>query len=667
MDSTQVSRARVVIVAIGIAIATLAYAVAEGSTARQATAAQQQFDSTREAVEAEIAQTGVVGKLEDNLGSAFGGVWFEPSAAQLHVGVTSPASRREAEAVAARIGFAAQLTKTSVRSSWAELEAAQERWNERLVDLFASGDVTTAVAPSRNSVLVDLSPSVSSDRRAALESEAAADDVDVSISVKPASQFESVPSGNCNAFKFKEAHCNPTFVSGVSIKGEEAGKEGYCTAGPVIIRQDRTTPAKATETFVLTAGHCIKYQGGNGKKWTAFNQSFEAKEIGKSVEHLMPPPAGEGTGLDVGVIKDESNYWASAGDPPATADRAEWSATKETEPEDVLKGEDPVEEMTVCISGQRSGVQCGTVINPKTTLNVGFTPPEVRTVKDIAAVKMESGTVGVGDSGGPWFVQAQREVLLGTMVSYLPEKEGSEVGTTAYFQLLSSSFANLPTRFELLTTKNELRHDPVFWAEKSPATIDGEQTNPFILKRSGRTIECEIATFTGTAESDVTTATLTPTYTSCVATVVGSEFPATIKMNGCNFLHHFKVEVVEEADAFGATTDLKCPAGKEVEVEAYSNHSNHTAGVVMCRYNLGESGNQGLSDIDLTNKAAGGGAPKDWIEAHVDIEGLDSKRTAGTALLCGAETDTAGTLEGDGALEGTTEGEEANAIRANTG
>jgi Trypsin len=667
MSSTEVSRVRVVVVAVGLAIATLAYAIAEGSTARQATAAQQQFDSTRETVEAEIARTGVVNMLEDNLGDSFGGVWFEPSTAQLHVGVTSPAGRREAEAVAARIGFEAHLTETSVHSTQAELEAAHERWDERLADLFESGDVVTAMAPDYNAVLIELSPSVSDSRRTAIEREAALDDAQVSISVEPASRFESVPGGNCNAFKFKEAHCNPTFVSGVSIKGEEVSKQGGCTAGPVVIRQDRTTNAKATETFVLTAGHCFKYRGGNGKKWSSFNQALQEKEIGKSLEHLIPPAAGGGSGYDVGVIKVESNYWVGAGEPPIAASRAEWKAVEESEPTAVLKWQDPVKNMKVCISGQRSAVQCGTVQNANTTTPVAYTPPENRTVKDVAEVKVESGTVGNGDSGGPWFFQESTGVLLGTMVSFTPEKLGSEVGTVATFQILNATLENLATPLEPLTTKNELRHDPMFWAEKSPATIDGEQTTPFIFTRSGRTVECEVATFTGTAESNVTTATVTPTYTNCAATVLGSEFPATINTNGCNFLLHFEAEAVGEADTFGASTDLKCSGGNEVEIEVYSNHSNHTAGVVMCRYKLGESGNQGLSNIDLTNEAAGGEAPKDWIEAHIDIEGVDSKRTAGTALLCGAETETAGTFEGDAALEGTTEGGGANAIRANTG
>lgn len=126
MSSTEVSRARTVILAIALASAAFGYAIAGSSTADEA-AGQQQFSSTREAVEAEIARTNVVEKLESNLGGAFGGVWFEPSTAQLHVGVTTLASRRQAEAVAVRTRLAERVEETSVRSTQAELEAAHER------------------------------------------------------------------------------------------------------------------------------------------------------------------------------------------------------------------------------------------------------------------------------------------------------------------------------------------------------------------------------------------------------------------------------------------------------------------------------------------------------------------------------------------------------------
>ena len=112
MKSLSERGARVLIVVIAAMVVALVYADAQkldgracGRRDSSLTGARPQIGSASEseAVEAEIARTGVVGKLEAAMGGAFGGVWFEPSVAQLHVGVTSPASRRQAEGVAAQL------------------------------------------------------------------------------------------------------------------------------------------------------------------------------------------------------------------------------------------------------------------------------------------------------------------------------------------------------------------------------------------------------------------------------------------------------------------------------------------------------------------------------------------------------------------------------------
>ncbi len=78
----------------------------------------------------------------------------------LHVGVTSPASRRHAEAVAAHAGLSGNVIATPVPSTLAELEAAQERWGHFLSDLFARAEVGTGFRRSDNAVAVELGSSV---------------------------------------------------------------------------------------------------------------------------------------------------------------------------------------------------------------------------------------------------------------------------------------------------------------------------------------------------------------------------------------------------------------------------------------------------------------------------------------------------------------------------
>lgn len=198
-----------------------------------------------------------------------------------------------------------------------------------------------------------------------------------------------------------------------------------------------------------------------------------------------------------------------------------------------------------------------------------------------------------------------------------------------------------------------------FTATSSPAKIDGKQTTSHIFTtRSGRTVTCEEATLSATAKNGDTTISVAPTYSKCTASFVGLNYPATVKVNGCEYLLH--VEAVEEEGdyKYTAPTDLKCPAGKEVEVDVFSSHANHTAGTVTCRYNMGETGNQGLEIVQLTNKAIAKPAkPTSWMEAHIDIGGIDSKRTTGGVLICGAELDAMGTFKGTFELTGTTDDE----------
>jgi len=47
--------------------------------------------------EAQIARANLGGSIEAALGGSFAGAWFDPSAARVHVGVTSPGSRRLVE------------------------------------------------------------------------------------------------------------------------------------------------------------------------------------------------------------------------------------------------------------------------------------------------------------------------------------------------------------------------------------------------------------------------------------------------------------------------------------------------------------------------------------------------------------------------------------------
>jgi Trypsin len=452
----RIGVARLGIAAAALLIIAVAWA-AQSSAAGPASTPGSQRERSSQAGEVELAlsRTGIVSKLEAGLGDAFGGLWFDQSTAQLHVGVTSPASRQKAEAVAAQAGMAANVTETPVRSTWAQLEAAQSHWDGLLSGRAAQEAVSTSLAPESNSVQVELGSSVPPAKLAELERATgdAAVDVDISVVAHPR---RLNPYARCKAFAKFEAFCDPTMVSGVSIAKKEEAKQGVCTAGPLAIRKSPGTTALATETFVLTAGHCIE---GEISNWWAFKMNGESKKIGKALAALQPT---EGAGYDVGVIEIEAkSVWANLNleATPVKPVIANWAAGKEPFP--VIKQENPTKGTKVCYSGQRTGTQCGEVkeVNVK-FVDAGFE------WKEAVKVQLEGGKkASKGDSGSPLFSKAGYEKEEGFVQAMLlageTEEPPFEESNIVYFQSLSKLFEKLNEKtaynLELLTTANQKR------------------------------------------------------------------------------------------------------------------------------------------------------------------------------------------------------------------
>lgn len=351
-------------------------------------------DRAPEAVEVQGEITGahLVSKLEAALGSAFGGVWYEPAVARLHVGVTSPASRRAAEAVAARAGLAKALEETPVRSTWAELDAAQNSWERRLAGPLARGEVVTWVSPQDNSVGIELSSAVSVAQRARLERQAtgAGVKVDFTRAAAPVIDIERLWA-RCKKWAENKAVCGKPIVAGVTIRSDWVEKEGegkvkgVCTAGPAVLLKDLS--AETTETFILTAGHCLQDTYGTGTAWFAIDtgEKEEEHEIGKAV-------AWQNAEADVGVIEVNlpPGYWSEAGLTPVTATIAPWSAN-EPEPFGVPGQAAPVPGYSTCMEGQSSGEKCGQIVKTKIT---------VKELKELAEVGWagKKATAGVPSS-----------------------------------------------------------------------------------------------------------------------------------------------------------------------------------------------------------------------------------------------------------------------------
>jgi streptogrisin C len=388
------------------------------------------------ALQHKVMQAEIIGKMEAAMGSAYGGAWFEPAAARFHIGVTSPASRRAAEGVILREGLASEVTLTPVRSSWAELEAAQKQWNSHLPDLLARAEAQTGLSAQHNAVEVTLSSSVPTTRRGALEREASIATVNVRVTVARSPQVGGSPAGEkteCAKFKTFAAYCNKPITSGVTIEREAEPK--FCTAGPLAIPE-----ANVNETYLLTAGHC----GSVGQSFYSYYKNGELHEIGKASTMVW------NRGGDYGVIPVEAAAWKEAGNEPVFAVTAQWKFNEERSYNVIREGRIGENGVT-CHDGQTSGGTCGEMKNTSTTWNYGGV-----VVEGLVEVEGPELVVEKGDSGGPFFFsETSREVLMQGLFVVISELNGAENKRRGAFMPLNTVLATL--KLELLTKNNENR------------------------------------------------------------------------------------------------------------------------------------------------------------------------------------------------------------------
>jgi hypothetical protein len=197
--------------------------------------------------------------------------------------------------------------------------------------------------------------------------------------------------------------------------------------------------------------------------------------------------------------------------------------------------------------------------------------------------------------------------------------------------------------------------------EGGSGVIHGKDEVAGQLTRNGRTITCTTAHYkSNTVTTGDASITVTPEYSNCHS----AGLPVTVTMNECAFIFAFTADKPGAEHTFTAISHLECPALKVAEIHVYSSHNNHTVGVSLCTYHFGAQNNK--TEISLTNKAAGGTTPKDWITADITVGGIVSTRTSGSELLCGNELDNAGTLHASAELKGTTHAGGAAGITMST-
>jgi hypothetical protein len=381
-------------------------------------------------------------RLPAVMGGAYGGAWFDPAAAVLHVGVTSPAGRRAAEAAVARAGFSAHVVMTPVRWSWGEILATQKRWNRRLARLFARNDAETAPEPRKNAVDVILSSSVTVRERVALKREAAASHVTVLVTTTRAPRLGLAREANvtkCNKFRRDVIpKCDKPITPGVGIIRVANRELPICTAGPLVM------PKKDKQrTYLLTAGHCVN-DGLIRERWLAFNTKNEGLEIGPSASYVHDKRTG-----DVGVVKvNNPGAWARAGNTPVFAVTAAWEKASETS-YSVTGQKNPQVGDSNCVEGAITGGSCGIVRQAGVTIDG---------IEQVAEDETARGQHG--DSGAPVIAETEGAyVVEGTLIGAIRATGNLVFEPFERAQTLLKSLSP-----ELVTTANEVR--PVESAEE---------------------------------------------------------------------------------------------------------------------------------------------------------------------------------------------------------
>ncbi len=159
-----------------------------------------------------------------------------------------------------------------------------------------------------------------------------------------------------------------------------------------------------------------------------------------------------------------------------------------------------------------------------------------------------------------------------------------------------------------------------FTAEKYPVTLTGDQDGQIdqFTTQAGVT-KCNTITYVGTVTGPTTTLTLFPTYSGCSQLGLTS----TIDMNGCDYLFHIN----SAAGNTTATTDIVCPAGKEIT------KTTPSIGTPKCITHIPPQ--TGLEVASFTN--IGSGTTRE-ITIDLHLEKIKYTQTRGTAETGNCET-----------------------------
>jgi streptogrisin C len=434
------------------------------------------------ALQGKVAETHLPAQIQAALGATYAGAWFEPTTAQLYIGVTSPRSANVVGEVVAHAGLTGAVILTPVRSTWSALITAQNHWNKKLAKLLTNDEAMTGLDSEHNAVSIELSSSVPPQAREALKRVASHAHVAVLITIVPPSHLHPEQRATCK-FETKKAYCEKTMVAGVRIAGK-----GGCTAGPMLI--------EGNETYMLTAGHCI----GEAGEGVAFKKEVASAYPGGAEKEVgLEGTYYEGNERDIAEvkIKPPPSSFTQALPNPVPALMAQWGVKTES-PLPVAGAAEVVAKQMVCHQGATSGEHCGEV----KLLNVTFGT----LAKHLVEI---SACSDGGDSGGPYFLRTKSEtaLMMGTEVGGPFPDCNLEGPYRSFFEPLVSlagaeEYGILSTfsTQALLTTANEVRAGVGLLptpTEASPTTFTSEGGKVVLEAKAKSKIECAKVTNKG--------------------------------------------------------------------------------------------------------------------------------------------------------------------------
>jgi hypothetical protein len=426
----------------------------------------------------------LVAQLKRGLGQDYAGVWFDNASGEFVVPMLPGSSGATVSSQFAGIDLGGNDFRIAqAKSSWQDLEAAQDEIDGGLGSLREEELIETSLDPRTNAVVVGVAESADSAQRDEIHRSAASVGVQVEIRQAGDDGIGISPT----ACELAGQICDAPMRGGVDIEPNGSNIIGpTCTAGFKAIGNSDG------RRYVLTAGHCIP----GIKEWEAFTADYLHHFLGKAVASSFPVH-------DYAAIDATGTFWDTSPWPSQVvyAGHVNEGAPRSAmvNPSNPITGEGKsyLGEF-VCHTGMVSGTSCGTVVG------MGITEPVEGTGTSILNMtKFQKICSIAGDSGGPVFAgNTALGLFSGSDEKANPtEKEANEFCQRAGFYTeitedtaaLGVSVGTLAPQVKVQATA--LNGNPGW------ATISGQVTSPNGVTVTNKTVNIKLFKWEGSAWS----------------------------------------------------------------------------------------------------------------------------------------------------------------------